>query len=293
MNKTRSNCPISIIAGLMLCYSGASFGMYQVDHDELELPTQEQIDKLWQTQYTSMPAEEVAKPLSAMFNADSVSTPELGEYTMASSTDSTPRGVKHPRTEDIDDAPPAKRLKVDSRETCPICHKKYIYLEEHMSTHNKKFTCNYKNCGKILPSRADLNHHAFTHLNKGVKCSYTGCDETFTSSRELKEHVRLHKKKMQIRRFLCTHPGCNKKFVYEEKLMAHKNSHTLGTNAAGAAAQPMAQPTMQQQIGTSNASYIPNYTPEQWEVMRLQHPAIYEAWQRYYYPQNYYPLTPF
>ena len=108
--------------------------------------------------------------------------------------------------------------------------------------------CGCKVCGKLLPSRGELNeHHRRNHLavlcpvckksfsspnirdrhiyshnlNKQFICDV--CKESFTFESELSTHKIIHR---TLKIWICVKKGCGKDFKQKGDLVAHAKSHT-------------------------------------------------------------------
>lgn len=85
----------------------------------------------------------------------------------------------------------------------------------------REYQCDYGNCTKKYRTRFSLKRHYLSHLGiKQHQCPH--CDKRFRLVQYLNEHIYTHTGE---RPFVCTFPGCNKRFRQAGKLSIHKKQH--------------------------------------------------------------------
>ncbi|GMM39045.1 DNA-binding transcription factor [Saccharomycopsis crataegensis] len=81
---------------------------------------------------------------------------------------------------------------------------------------NKKYICNYNNCGKVFQRRYNIRSHIQTHLcDRPYKCSFDGCSKSFVRQHDLHRHEKIH----ENNKFSCL---CGKGFTRIDALRRHK-----------------------------------------------------------------------
>ena len=89
------------------------------------------------------------------------------------------------------------------------------------TTLKKEFCCDFPSCSNKYRTKYSLKRHYLTHMGvKQHQCPY--CEKRFTLEQYLQEHVYIHTGEMP---FICTHPGCGKRFRQAGKLSIHKKTH--------------------------------------------------------------------
>ena len=82
--------------------------------------------------------------------------------------------------------------------------------------------CLYEGCTRIYKSRFSLKRHHLSHMGiRKHKCPY--CSKGFSLAQYLREHIHIHTGEKP---FVCTYPGCDKKFRQAGKLSIHKKEHS-------------------------------------------------------------------
>ena len=93
----------------------------------------------------------------------------------------------------------------------------------NLTSSAQDFKCDYGSCSRHYRTRFGLRRHYLTHLGiKQHECPY--CEKRFALSQYLTEHINIH---TGNKPFVCTYPGCNKKFRQAGKLSIHKKQHSL------------------------------------------------------------------
>lgn len=116
-------------------------------------------------------------------------------------------------------------LKSDERpHECRECQKKFKHrkdLKIHVRFSHlkeKRYFCDFENCGKTFNSRLHYTDHQASH-NGAPSIACDECDKLFYSEFKLKNHKSLH-----TRLFHCN--LCEKRFPKEYKLTAHLLVHS-------------------------------------------------------------------
>ena len=99
-------------------------------------------------------------------------------------------------------------------------------LKKHEKIHsgNKKYYCNYPNCGKKFSASYNLKIHYRCHTGeKPYKCNFPNCGRDFYDKGNLKYHEKnMHALENLEYPYSCEHMGCNAKFKTKlEKLKHH------------------------------------------------------------------------
>ena len=86
----------------------------------------------------------------------------------------------------------------------------------------KEFCCDFGNCPNRYRTKYSLKRHYLSHMGvKQHKCHY--CEKRFSLTQYLQEHIYIHTGEMP---FVCSFPGCGKRFRQAGKLSIHKKIHT-------------------------------------------------------------------
>ncbi|GAA31660.1 hypothetical protein CSKR_109659 [Clonorchis sinensis] len=97
-------------------------------------------------------------------------------------------------------------------------------------TYLKRYSCEYRNCGKVFFSRSSLFYHKQSHNSeKPYICSHSGCSMRFVSESLLQAHNQLHEQNPSVcarNQFCCNYPSCNKVFICQDRLIEHIRVHT-------------------------------------------------------------------
>ena len=133
-----------------------------------------------------------------------------------------------------------KRHTEEKNHTCSFCPSKFQTANEkqkhekcmHSGENKEIFGCGF--CGKVLSSRAALNHHAASHTGAGKKFQCQYCDKEFRLKRALKNHELIHtgEKPYQCR-------FCDKRFnqiqnckVHEKRIHKAALTQTSGSKSS-------------------------------------------------------------
>ncbi|PNS21457.1 Transcription factor IIIA [Sphaceloma murrayae] len=88
----------------------------------------------------------------------------------------------------------------------------------------KKFICDYPNCGKAYTRPVRLSEHQRTHTNeRPFVCDRDNCGKAFLRDSHLKAHVKSHHE--DLRDYKCDWPDCEKAFATGQRLREHKKRH--------------------------------------------------------------------
>ncbi|KAF5397347.1 Zinc finger protein [Paragonimus heterotremus] len=91
----------------------------------------------------------------------------------------------------------------------------------------KRYSCDYRGCGKVFFSRSSLLYHKQSHnAEKPFICSHNGCNIAFATESLLQTHMRLHQDQCPRNQFCCNYPGCSKVFICQDRLVEHIRIHT-------------------------------------------------------------------
>jgi hypothetical protein len=88
----------------------------------------------------------------------------------------------------------------------------------------REYHCDFGACSNVYRTKYSLKRHYLGHLGvKQHECPY--CHKRFSLPQYLQEHLYIHTGEKP---FLCTHPGCLKRFRQAGKLSIHKKEHIAG-----------------------------------------------------------------
>ncbi|PSK57768.1 Transcription factor IIIA [Elsinoe australis] len=88
----------------------------------------------------------------------------------------------------------------------------------------KKFVCDYPNCGKAYTRPVRLSEHQRSHTNeRPFVCTAEKCGKAFLRESHLKAHIKSHHE--DLRDYICDWPDCGKGFATGQRLREHKKRH--------------------------------------------------------------------
>ena len=110
---------------------------------------------------------------------------------------------------------------------CEICDKRFHYMQYlriHMSGfHEKRFSYQCTECGKVLTSKPGLtNHMRLFHAEHKTVFPCPECGKEFAQKGNMKIHLFSHTSE---RNFICQY--CHKAFKYPDQLNKHRLIHTM------------------------------------------------------------------
>jgi len=117
-----------------------------------------------------------------------------------------------------------KSLTEKTRHVCPKegCKRSFcsqVALENHMTRHTRKYTCD--TCNKTFSEHAKLKRHLLVHSGeRPFKCPFDGCGKRFSLAFNLTTHMRIH---TGDKPFKCT--ICDKSFTQSANLKQHSKIH--------------------------------------------------------------------
>ena len=110
------------------------------------------------------------------------------------------------------------------------CNKclRVFYSKKHFENHMKSahssvplYSCDWNECEEKFKSLHALTAHKAIHVNGGeYKCCAIRCGKSFVTRENLLAHELIHNKK-----FVCSWPGCGKKFAKNFMLTHHIRRH--------------------------------------------------------------------
>ncbi|KAF4554181.1 Transcription factor IIIA-like protein [Elsinoe fawcettii] len=90
----------------------------------------------------------------------------------------------------------------------------------------KKFICDYPNCGKGYARPVRLAEHKRSHTNeRPFVCDREACGKAFLRESHLKAHVKSHHE--DLRDYVCDWPDCGKGYTTGQKLREHRKRHEI------------------------------------------------------------------
>ncbi|MDR3549000.1 MAG: C2H2-type zinc finger protein [Candidatus Pacebacteria bacterium] len=90
----------------------------------------------------------------------------------------------------------------------------------------KQYKCDFGNCTNRYRTKYSLKRHYLSHMGiKQYQCPH--CPKRFSLAQYLQEHMFVHSGEKP---FVCTFPGCGKRFRQAGKLSIHKKLHISATN---------------------------------------------------------------
>lgn len=117
-----------------------------------------------------------------------------------------------------------KSLSEKVRHVCPKdgCKRTFcsqVALENHMSRHARKYTCDQ--CNKTFSEHAKLKRHLLVHSGeRPFACPFDGCGKRFSLAFNLTTHMRIH---TGDKPFKCN--VCDKSFTQSANLKQHSKIH--------------------------------------------------------------------
>ena len=86
----------------------------------------------------------------------------------------------------------------------------------------KVYACHHPSCGKVFLDRNSYRKHIITHGEKMYICQ--SCGKRFSLDFNLRTHLRIHTGEKP---YVCSYPGCFKRFSQSSNLSAHEKTHLL------------------------------------------------------------------
>jgi len=87
-----------------------------------------------------------------------------------------------------------------------------------------KYVCDENGCNFSTENKRKLDKHAAReHKKKSYKCDYCDMYFSFKDTKD-KHHVRAH---TGIKNYLCSYPGCEKKFHTKQEVLNHEAVHQM------------------------------------------------------------------
>ncbi|KAJ8655326.1 hypothetical protein O0I10_009015 [Lichtheimia ornata] len=100
---------------------------------------------------------------------------------------------------------------------------------DHEESSNEEIKCLWKDCGQEFNQVHELTSHLRdVHVGSGkpnYRCEWIGCprnDKPFMKRHKMHTHLRTHTGE---RPFVCSHPGCTKRFPRPDSLTTHIKTH--------------------------------------------------------------------
>ncbi|KAI7880689.1 hypothetical protein K492DRAFT_162349 [Lichtheimia hyalospora FSU 10163] len=100
---------------------------------------------------------------------------------------------------------------------------------QHEESSNEEIKCLWKDCGQEFNQVHELSSHLRdAHVGSGkpnYRCEWIGCprnDKPFMKRHKMHTHLRTHTGE---RPFVCSHPGCTKRFPRPDSLTTHIKTH--------------------------------------------------------------------
>ena len=147
-----------------------------------------------------------------------------------------------------------KWVLVDGEEYLYSSSSNQILPQKHIKNLNpqtqKKYTCNFENCGKIFYDSSSFRKHQQIHGERHYVCPHPQCGKKFLDNSKLRRHQLVHTgekpfkcdlcgKKFSLdfnlkthlrthtgeKPYICSYKGCEKRFTQSSNLTAHEKTH--------------------------------------------------------------------
>ncbi|XP_023691435.1 P43 5S RNA-binding protein-like [Paramormyrops kingsleyae] len=106
---------------------------------------------------------------------------------------------------------------------CQVVAPTWDKMVKHARQHPATYTC--KQCQKAFDRRKALRRHKRCHVQQkpALHCPRLGCPAQFSTTFNLQHHIR--KVHLQLLKYHCSQPGCQRAFAMRESLNRHQVHH--------------------------------------------------------------------